>query len=176
MAFVRPSIGDLNQLQAHESPLPTMNGGGTRAGEGAHSPFEPASDRAMGTSVIGTDLTILGDKITIISQNRLQIDGDVRGDVTGKQVTIGVDGSVIGTVSAEKIEVFGGVNGAIRAQSVALHPSSQVEGEIVHQTLSISEGAQFDGRVRRAKDAGELSPNLDPNTYGSYTAHEPQTG
>jgi cytoskeletal protein CcmA (bactofilin family) len=119
----------------------------------------------MGTSVIGTDLTILGDKITIISQNKLQIDGDVRGDVNGRQVVIGEDGSVIGTVSAEAIEVRGGVRGAIRAQSVVLHPTAEVEGDIFHQTLSISEGAQFDGRVRRSKDAAELAPMLDVNAF-----------
>jgi cytoskeletal protein CcmA (bactofilin family) len=121
----------------------------------------------MGSSVIGTDLTILGEKITIISQNKLQIDGDVRGDVNGRQVVIGEDGSVIGTVSAESIEVRGGVRGAIRAQNVTLHPTAEVEGDIFHQTLSISEGAQFDGRVRRAKDASELAPMLDVNAFPS---------
>ncbi len=134
-----------------------------QASNGRASPFGAAS--VMGTSVIGTDLTILGEKITIISQNKLQIDGDVRGDVTGKQVVIGEDGSVIGTVCAEQIEVKGGVRGAIKAHSVTLHPTSQVEGDIFHQTLSISEGAQFDGRVRRAKDTAEITPNLDVNSY-----------
>lgn len=116
----------------------------------------------MGDSVIGTDLTILGEKITIISQNKLQIDGDVRGDVNGRQVVIGEDGSVVGTVSADVIEVRGGVRGAIKATTVTLHPTAQVDGEIMHQTLAISEGAQFDGRVRRAKDPNELKPVLDP--------------
>jgi cytoskeletal protein CcmA (bactofilin family) len=124
----------------------------------------------MGSSIIGTDLTILGEKITIISQNRVQIDGDVRGDVNGKQVIIGDEGSVIGTVCAEAIEVRGGVRGAIKAQSVTLHPTAVVEGDITHQTLAISEGAQFDGRVRRAKDGGELRPNLDVNSYASPAA------
>src|SRR5690606_1446330 len=105
------------------------------------------------------------EKITIISQNKLQIDGDIRGDVTGKQVVIGEDGSVIGTVCAEQIEVRGGVRGAIKAQSVTLHPTSVVAGDILHPTLSISEGARFDGRVRRAKDTAEIAPNLDVNSY-----------
>lgn len=134
-------------------------------GNGRVSPFGAAVNVAQGQSVIGTDLTILGDKITIISQNKLQIDGDVRGDVNGKQIVIGEEGSVIGTVCAEQIEVRGGVRGAIKAQNVMLHPTSVVEGDIFHQTLSISEGAQFDGRVRRAKDPAEITPNLDPNSY-----------
>lgn len=147
--------GNIQPHQPPQSQIATPTG---RA-----DPFSGA--QVMGTSVIGTDLTILGDKITIISQNRLQIDGDIRGDVNGRQVVIGEDGSVIGTVSAEVIEVRGGVRGAIRAATVTLHPTAQVDGEITHQTLAISEGAQFDGRVRRAKDANELKPVLDPAAF-----------
>ena len=77
-----------------------QNGGpAPSTGNGRGSPFGSAT--TMGTSVIGTDLAILGEKITIISQNKLQIDGDIRGDVTGKQVVIGEEGSVVGTVCAE---------------------------------------------------------------------------
>lgn len=127
--------------------------------------FDRSTSTATGNSVIGTDLTIMGEKIMIISQNKLTIDGDVHGDVHGRQVVIGEEGSVVGTVSADLIEVRGGVKGAIRAQTVTLHPTAQVEGDISHQTLSISEGAQFDGRVRRAKDPNELRPNLDVSAF-----------
>ena len=135
----------------------------------------PFGDAArMTASVIGTDLTILGERITIISKHQLQIDGDVRADVNGRQVVIGEEGSVTGTVSAESIEVRGGVRGALKAQTVTLHPSAVVEGDILHQTLSIAEGAQFDGRVRRSKDPAELEPVLDP--AGIAPAHPPAGG
>lgn len=162
--FSRGSSSDPS-LPKPPSPPSGLQGSAPAPSNGRASPFGSAS--VMGASVIGTDLTILGEKITIISQNRLQIDGDIRGDVTGKQVVIGEDGSVIGTVCAEQIEVRGGVRGAIKAQSVTLHPTSVVEGDIFHQTLAISEGAQFDGRVRRAKDLSEIAPNLDVSTYPS---------
>ena len=126
------------------------------------SPFEPAADAASGTSVIGTDLTILGDRITIISKNKLQVDGDVRGNVHGKHVVITEEGSVIGMVSAETIEVRGGVRGSIRAISVKLQSSAQVEGDITHQKLAIAEGAEFDGSVHLSKNKDELMPVLDP--------------
>jgi len=165
MAFARSSIKDFNQTKTQES---SSNFAATivpRIAEPQGSFYDAAKDNELETSVIGTDLTILGEKITIISQNRLQIDGDIHGDVTGKQVTIGAQGSVTGTISAERIEVLGGVRGAIRARLVTLHPTSQVDGEIVHETLSISEGAHFDGRVRRSRDANELTPKLDPQAY-----------
>jgi cytoskeletal protein CcmA (bactofilin family) len=139
----------------------------------APSPFEPAKAAASGTSVIGTDLTILGDRITIISANKLQVDGDVRGNVHGKQVIITEEGSVVGMVCAETIEVRGGVRGSIRAVSVKLLATARVEGDITHQKLAIAEGAEFDGKVRLTKDANELMPVLDPeaieHTHGVPT-------
>ena len=156
------------------NPLPTQNPNlvsmGRAPGAAATSPFAPAS--TMGTSIIGSDLTILGREITIISQNRLQIDGDIHGDVCGKQVTISADGSVVGTVSAERIEVQGGVKGAIRAASVVVHPSAQIDAEILHQTLSIAEGAQVEGRLRKSRDENELKPNLDASSYSLKTASQ----
>ena len=145
------------------------------------SPFEPAASAATGTSVIGTDLTILGDRITIISKNKLQVDGDIRGNVHGKQVVITEEGSVIGTVCAETIEVRGGVRGSIRAVNVKLQSSAQVQGDITHQKLSIAEGAEFDGRVHLTKDASELVPILDPEAieparqYGGATDFDTPT-
>jgi cytoskeletal protein CcmA (bactofilin family) len=155
-----------------------MNGTGTPAAAAprqAGSPFERSAS-GTGMSVIGTDLTIMGEKITIISQNKLTIDGDVHGDIHGRKVVIGEEGSVVGTVNAEAIEVRGGIKGAIRAATVTLHPTAQVEGDITHQTLAISEGAQFDGRVRRAKDPSDLKPNLDVSGFEEIRMQAVSTG
>ncbi|MDZ4841566.1 MAG: polymer-forming cytoskeletal protein [Hyphomicrobium aestuarii] len=113
-------------------------------------------------SIIGADLIILGEKITVMTKAGLRVDGEVRGDINGREVIIGQTGRVTGTVAAHAIEVHGHVYGAVKARSVTLHPTSVVEGDIFNQTLRISEGAVFDGRVRRAKDAAEIEPILDP--------------
>ena len=158
---------------AQPKPGPAPMAGPTLVTRSAPSPFEPAKAASSGTSVIGTDLTILGDRITIISANKLQVDGDVRGNVHGKQVVITEEGSVVGMVCAEDIEVRGGVRGSIRAVSVKLLATAQVEGDITHQRLAIAEGAEFDGKVRLTKDASELMPVLDPeaieHTHGVLT-------
>lgn len=124
---------------------------------------------APGTSVIGNDLTILGEKITIISQNKLQVDGHVRGNVHGKSVVVSKQGHVTGKVSAETIEVRGGVDGSIRAVTVSLHETAKVQGDVEHQKLAISEGAEFDGRVRLIKDTDSLMPVLDADTISHQT-------
>lgn len=123
-------------------------------------PTRPIGD-AGGMSVIGTDLTILGENIAIISRNRLRIDGDVQGDVHGSEVTISREGSVVGTIAAQRIEVFGGVKGAIRAPTVIVHPTAEVDAEIVHQSLTVEEGATLDGSMRRVRDTAELAVDLD---------------
>jgi len=111
--------------------------------------------------VIGSDLAIIGQKITIVSQGRVQIDGTIEGDVAGREVIVGETAQVTGTITANAVEIRGALRGAINAASVALLHSSLVEGDINHQTLTIAEGAQFDGRVRRPEDARSLEPNLD---------------
>lgn len=139
-----------------------------RGGHDNRDPFAPASK--LTASTIGTDLTILGEKITIISQHLLQIDGDVRADINGKKVLIGQEGSVIGTITAETVEIHGGLRGAVKAQSVSLQPTAQVEGDIHHETLAIAEGAEFDGSVRRPKNPSDIKPNLDPASFQNGTA------
>ena len=141
----------------------------------APSPFAPASTAAGGISVMGTDLTILGDKITIISQTKLQIDGQIRGNVHGRVVLISKGGSVTGEIWAERIEVGGAVRGPIVAVNVALHDSARVEGDIMHQKISISEGAEFDGRARLIKDASDLMPMLDAAAIASGKANPYRT-
>lgn len=116
-------------------------------------------------SVIGDDLAILGDKITIVTQSRVRVNGMIQGDITGKEVVIGPQGQVQGTVTANDIKVEGHVSGALKAASVTLMPTARVEGDICHQRLAISEGAQFDGSVRRAKDNTEITPILDVNAF-----------
>jgi len=117
-----------------------------------------------GKSVISNDLKIIGQGLRIISRGTLQIDGEVEGDVAGKEVIIGEMGLVTGIVAAERVIVRGKIAGAIRSVMVALQSSARVEGDIHHRSLSIEQGAQFDGRCRRPADAAELTLDLD--AYG----------
>ena len=115
---------------------------------------------SLAVSLIGRDLTISGEKINIISHGRLQVDGEVLGDLTGREIVVGETGRVSGSIAADSIDVRGKVDGGIRGSSVSLGQSARVTGDIVHQTLSSAEGAHFDGRVRRAKDGEEIKPDL----------------
>jgi cytoskeletal protein CcmA (bactofilin family) len=116
-------------------------------------------------SIISSDLTIVGQQITIITKGSLQVDGEVCADVHGNEIVIGESGKVTGTVVGERVTVRGEVSGAVRGLKVELQAKSRVEGEIHHQSLAIAEGAHFDGRVRRPQDSKELMPVLDPAAH-----------
>jgi cytoskeletal protein CcmA (bactofilin family) len=107
-------------------------------------------------SVIGNDLKIIGQGLKIISQGTLQVDGEIEGDVAGTEVIIGEKGKVTGTIAAERVIVRGTISGVIRGATVALQASSHVEGDIHHLSLAIEQGANFDGRCRRAADTSQL--------------------
>lgn len=117
-----------------------------------------------GISIIGRDLTIIGQGLRIISKGKIRVEGEIQGDVLGTEVIIGDVGKVTGVVSAETITVFGSIMGTIRGVRVLLEAGAKVEGDVHHQTLSVDEGAQLEGRVRRAQDANELRPDLSGGT------------
>ena len=75
----------------------------------ATSPFAPAVTAASCVSVFASDLTIVGDRITIISQSKLRVEGQIRGSVHAREVVISKEGSVTGEVWAERIDVLGEV-------------------------------------------------------------------
>ena len=106
------------------------------------------------------DITISGQQLVLKTKGSLLIAGHIEGDVHGESVTVGDTGSVYGTITARMIIVQGEVKGALKGSSVNLNATSRVDGDIVKQTLSIDEGAQFDGSVRRAKDPAEVTPDL----------------
>ncbi len=121
--------------------------------------YEPPT--IINGSVIGSDLTILGENINIVSKESLQIDGEIHGDVSGKRVNIGISGMVVGTISAQTVEIDGGVQGTVRAQEIRLNSDAKVSGDLIHQTLVVSQGAEFEGSVHRPKDASQLTPDLE---------------
>ena len=158
--FSRNSDRDPTQPPAPPTPGPARpaaisNGTTTTTTTG------PSSSGPVGmTSVIGSDLTIIGSGLRIIAQKTLQVDGEVQGDVLGSRVVIGPGGKVTGLVNAEQVHINGAVHGTIKGVDVVLSASAVVEGDIFHHSIKLEQGACFEGRSRRPKDRAELLPNL----------------
>jgi cytoskeletal protein CcmA (bactofilin family) len=125
-----------------------------------------ASDRTV--SLIGPDLTITGN---LVSKGEVQVDGIVDGDIHGSHVVVGESATINGGIVADEVVIRGHVVGSVRSKRVMLQSTSQVEGDIYHQSLSIEQGALFEGKSRRTSDDPRTIPlpsaapayNLPPN-------------
>ena len=131
------------------------------------SASSPMMSPSKSASIIGADLAIVGQKITLVCQGALVVAGEVSGDIHGDDVTVGETGKVHGTVSARNLSVHGEINGELRGETVALYSTARINGDIVQKNLVIAEGARFDGRVRTAKDASDWQPVLDADVHRS---------
>ena len=97
-------------------------------------------------SLISADLKVVGN---LESAGDLQIDGQVKGDVKSRSVTVGESAKVKGSISADTLRVSGEVDGQLKGTSVNIAKTGRVKGDIVHQTLSIEAGATIEGQIRR---------------------------
>jgi len=82
------------------------------------------------------------------SDEDIQVDGHVEGDIRARKVTIGAGATVKGTIFGEDVEVSGTVTGKIEATSVVLSKTARMSGDVIHKALQIEKGAYVDGHCR----------------------------
>jgi cytoskeletal protein CcmA (bactofilin family) len=107
---------------------------------------ETKTESKMIPSIIGEGLTITGN---VASKGEIQVDGEIQGDIHCGSLLLGDTAQVVGGVIAEDIVVRGRVVGSIRGVRVTLQAQSHIEGDIIHQSLAIEQGAYFEGKSRR---------------------------
>lgn len=111
-----------------------------------------APARKSGTgipSIISADLRILGN---IVSDGIVDLDGIVEGNVKCHTVTVRKNGHIKGDVIAEAVHVYGRIQGLIKARSVHFFKGCRAEGVIMHESITIEDGAFVDGRFKRTED------------------------
>ena len=127
-------------------------------------------------SIIGEGLTITGN---VASKGEIQVDGEIQGDIHCGSLLLGDTAQVVGDVIAEDIVVRGRVVGSIRGVRVTLQALSHIEGDIIHQSLAIEQGAYFEGKSRRtdnpleevkASSAGSPRPVHKPSDFDFETS------
>ena len=124
------------QEQASHSPIQARP-----ADHAAPAKTRPASE----PSRISSALKVTGQ---LESDEDIQIDGHIEGDIRARKVTIGAGATVKGTVFGEDVEVSGTVTGKIEATSVVLSKSARMSGDVIHKALQIEKGAYIDGHCR----------------------------
>lgn len=108
---------------------------------------KPVSLRNAPPSIISADMNILGN---LISDGTIDIDGRVEGNVKAHHVTVRAGGRIHGDLHADVAQVYGQVRGVVRAREAHLYASCHVEGTIMHETLSVEDGAFIDGKFKRS--------------------------
>jgi cytoskeletal protein CcmA (bactofilin family) len=114
---------------------------GTERGGRQAPPSRPAAP-----SILGSDLKIEGD---IVSQGELHISGSVKGDVVARKLTLDEGGSITGAVEVDVAVIAGNLAGRLTATSVVLASSARVVADVTHVSLSVDQGAVFEGFSRR---------------------------
>ena len=103
--------------------------------------------RSLESTIIGPELKIAGDLFT---KGQVQIRGAIEGDVHGIYVLVAEGGSITGRISAEEIIVRGRVMGSIHGKRVMLKSSCHVAADVFHDSLTIEDGAAFEGQAHRS--------------------------
>lgn len=111
--------------------------------------FAPPAKAKPAPSILSSDITVVGD---IKSSGDIQIEGSVEGDVRSAVVVVGEGATVRGELVAEELVVHGRVVGRLRGVKIRLSATARVEGDIVHKTIAIENGAHFEGSVQRQED------------------------
>jgi cytoskeletal protein CcmA (bactofilin family) len=115
-----------------------------QAGEAVHDQRRAAPTRVA--SVLGPDLVFEG---AITGEGELHVEGEVRGELHVARLTVGEHATVQGVIRGGIVEIRGKVIGNIEARQVRLYETAHVDGDIVHEQLSIEAGAFFQGRCQQ---------------------------
>ena len=110
-------------------------------------------------SVFGPTLKFKGE---LKAQEDIKVEGRIEGTIIHQQrVVVGQKGEVIATVSAASIDVEGRVQGDMSARkSIKVTSSAIVRGNVRAPSVSITEGANFNGSVT-------MEPSTGSGTQGS---------
>jgi cytoskeletal protein CcmA (bactofilin family) len=132
-------------------PQPSTTPSGFAEAPEPRASFAPSAPATVkpAASVLSSDITITGN---IKSSGDIQIEGTIDGDVRSQVVIVGESATIRGEVVAEEVVVHGRVVGRLRGLKIRLSATARVEGDIVHKTIAIENGAHFEGSVQRQDD------------------------
>lgn len=126
------------------APSPGAPASFTNSAASAHSPA--AEEESQPSSFIGPDLTVTGQ---IEARGNVHIDGRVCGDVSAGRIVVGEGASIEGSLVARDVVISGSLSGTVRGDKLTLGPTACVKADVIHNSLVIEQGCQFEGRSRR---------------------------
>ena len=128
-----------------------------RRGIASRPPLPPVQrEREEGAEManIGKSISIKGD---VIGDEDTVIEGRVEGRIELKNhhLTIGPNGDVRGEISAKQVTIVGRVSGNVVAtERTELRDSGRIEGDLLTPRLLVQEGGQLNGKITMKPVAG----------------------
>jgi cytoskeletal protein CcmA (bactofilin family) len=103
------------------------------------------STRLRETAAVTESLTITG---RLLSRGPLHINGEVVGtlELPDGRLTVGPNGNIRAAVNAKEIEIFGVIEGEVKADRVIVRSKATLIGDVCTRALVIEGGAWFEGR------------------------------
>ncbi|MSO77121.1 MAG: polymer-forming cytoskeletal protein [Alphaproteobacteria bacterium] len=145
---------------------PEVRPGATVAPPKPAEPPRPAGRANEALSIISSDVTIIGN---LQSAGDVQIDGKISGDIKSRGVIIGESAQVEGAIYADTVRIFGTVNGQITAKTVIVAKTARIFGDIVHQAISVEQGAFLESHLRRMDSSGGAAQPTRPTQVAPGT-------
>jgi cytoskeletal protein CcmA (bactofilin family) len=137
---LRRTLGTFNHLErtAPDSAASPLN---LTTGDGQRVP----STRLREAPYVTESLSITG---RLLSQESLHISGEVVGtlELPNGRLTVGPNGNIRAVVSAKEIEIFGLIEGDVKADRVIVRKNATLIGDVCTPALIIENGAWFYGR------------------------------
>jgi cytoskeletal protein CcmA (bactofilin family) len=117
------------------------------------NPYDNAAEKL---SVLGPTLVFKGE---LSADEDLMLKGRVEGSINHTaSLRIGKEGSVVGNITAKFITVEGRVEGDLHGSgAVTVKESANIDGNIFSPTVSLLEGANFNGSIEMKKKKGEAA-------------------
>jgi cytoskeletal protein CcmA (bactofilin family) len=152
---LRGSLGIFNHLE-RTSPDSAASSFNVTTGNSQKFP----STRLREAAYVTESLRITG---RLLSHESLHISGEVVGtlELPSGRLTVGPNGNIRAVVSAKEIEIFGLIEGEVKADRVIVRKNATLIGDVCTPALIIEDGAWFYGRStmasRKTVNAGKCA-------------------
>lgn len=146
----------------------TQAGAASASATQSNSKRPVANSRAGGgvPSIISSDVVMHGN---LNAGGEVQFDGALEGDIKAVTLIVGEKATVKGEIICDRVTVRGRVEGGIRAKQVSLAATAHILGDIIHSSLSVENGAHFEGACRHSDDPLSEAASKD------FRKHRPAT-
>jgi len=108
------------------------------------------SDSKSGALTVGEGVVVkLASQLVVPGD--IELEGELVGDVQCKDIHIGLNGKLTGSLSATQVTVEGHISSQITAESVVLSESSHAAGVIEYGSIQIEAGAQIEAKLTEGR-------------------------